>query len=121
MRIHFLPHCVLLTCSLKVPKLRVWLGKRRIRLDGYSHLPSFQRDIESGLTSSNFDLVVNNSGDTRKGLDENAKSKILKTMEDNPGLSFDEARLKYTREELSKNQIGPDGIPLDPKTVTFGK
>lgn len=102
MRIHFLPHCVLLTCSLKVPKLRVWLGKRRIRLDGYSHLPSFQRDIESGLTSSNFDLVMNNSGDTRKGLDENAKSKILKIMEDNPGLSFDEARLKYTREELSK-------------------
>lgn len=105
----------------EVPNLRAWLGKRRIRLDGYSHLPSFQRDIENGLSSENFNLVLNNSEDARKGLDENAKSKILKCMEENPGLSFDDARLKYTREELAKNKIGPDGMPLDPKTVTFGK
>lgn len=104
-----------------MPNFRIWLGKRRIRLEGYTHLPSFQRDIESGLTSDNFDLETNNSDDGRKGLDEYAKSKILKIMADNPGLSFDEARLQYTREVLSKNQIGPDGMPLDPRTVTFGK
>lgn len=101
--------------------MRVWLGKRRIRLDGYSHLPSFQRDIESGLTSDNFNLVLNNSEDTRKGLDENAKGKIQEIMKQNPELSFDEARLKYTREVLAKNQVGPDGMPLDPKTVTFSR
>lgn len=66
-------------------------------------------------------MVLNNSDDPRKGLDENAKNKIQDIMKQNPELSFDEARLRYTREELAKNQVGPDGMPLDPKTVTFGK
>lgn len=36
------------------------------------------------------------------------------------GLSFDDARLKVVKAKLEGYNIGEDGVPLDPKTVTFG-
>lgn len=36
-------------------------------------------------------------------------------------ISFDEARLQYTKSKFSDNQIGEDGMPLDPKAITFSK
>lgn len=33
--------------------------------------------------------------------------------------TFDEARLEYTQSELGRNGVDKDGVPLDPKLVTF--
>ncbi|EMG47399.1 hypothetical protein SBY92_002872 [Candida maltosa Xu316] len=90
----------------------------RIRRGHYTNLGSFEDDIANGLTSDNFDLEANNSNDTRKGLSEDAKLKIKEIMV-NKGLSFDEARAEYTRNTLKKNNIDENGVPRDPKLVTF--
>jgi hypothetical protein len=57
-------------------------------------------------------------GDTRPGLDQNAKRKIRKIMRSR-GVDFDEARRLYTEQRFAKNNIGPDGRPRDPKFVSF--
>ncbi|KAI1331278.1 hypothetical protein F5Y16DRAFT_298767 [Xylariaceae sp. FL0255] len=95
-----------------------------IRLPGssylYSRLPNtFAGDIEAGLSSSTFDLGANvDSGDGRAGLDNAAKSEILKIMKKRR-LRFDEARRVYMEQRFSDNGIGPDGRPRDPKFVSF--
>jgi hypothetical protein len=97
-----------------------WWSRRRVRLDGYNTLASFRRDIEAGLNSDNFNVARDNANDSRKGLDEAARTEILKIMDEHK-ITFDEARQKYIKCKFSDNQIGPDGIPLDPKVITFGK
>ncbi|RWA05664.1 hypothetical protein EKO27_g9446 [Xylaria grammica] len=86
----------------------------------YSRLPnSFSGDIEAGLSSSTFDLSANvDSGDSRGGLDDAAKTEILKIMKKRR-LRFDEARRVYMEQRFSANGIGPDGRPRDPKFVSF--
>ncbi|KAI0105569.1 hypothetical protein GGR51DRAFT_519871 [Nemania sp. FL0031] len=86
----------------------------------YSRLPnSFAGDIEAGLSSSTFDLGANvDSGDSRAGLDDVAKTEILKIMKKRR-LRFDEARRVYMEQRFSANGIGVDGRPRDPKFVSF--
>lgn len=78
------------------------------------------RDIGRGLTSKTFNLISDNllKGDSRKGLDENARNEIMNIM-DLEGISFDDARLKYFQNKMQSNDIGEDGIPRDPKFVSF--
>ncbi|KAK2761392.1 hypothetical protein FQN54_001914 [Arachnomyces sp. PD_36] len=86
----------------------------------YQRLPaSFTNDIESGFTSSDFDLSANVAdGDSRAGLDRKAKREINKIMKSRR-VGFDEARRIYTEGRFAKNNIGPDGRPRDPKFVSF--
>jgi hypothetical protein len=86
----------------------------------YSRLPSsFSSDIESGFSSSAFDLSANvAAGDSRAGLDTDSKREIQRIMK-NRRVNFDEARRIYTEGRFAKNGIGPDGRPRDPKFVSF--
>lgn len=86
----------------------------------YSRLPSsFSSDIESGFSSSAFDLSANvAAGDSRAGLDTESKREIQRIMK-NRRVNFDEARRIYTEGRFAKNGIGPDGRPRDPKFVSF--
>jgi hypothetical protein len=86
----------------------------------YDRLPtSFTGDIEAGFTSSDFDLADNVAeGDSRAGLDQQAKREIKKIMRKRR-VDFDEARRLYTEQRFAKNDIGPDGRPRDPKFVSF--
>lgn len=82
-------------------------------------LTGWRSDLESGLSSSQFDIAANIAeGDTRAGLDERAKREI-RTIMDSQNVSFDEARRVYMQKRFSKNNIGPDGRPRDPKFVSF--
>lgn len=107
-----------------VPKLAGWRHRRNQYLSlingAATQGSSFQDDIDSGLTSANFDLASNNlsNGDSRKGLDEEGKKQVVLIM-NKQGVSFDEARAIYARQKMASHQIGPDGMPLDPKLVTF--
>lgn len=86
----------------------------------YSRLPaSFSADVESGLSSAEFDLSSNlASGDSRRGLDDKSKREIQKIMK-NRRVNFDEARRIHIEGRFAKNNIGPDGLPRDPKFVSF--
>jgi len=86
----------------------------------YSRLPSsFMGDVEGGFTSSNFDLSSNIvAGDSRGGLDQTAKREVQRLMKIR-GINFDEARRVYMEQRFKKNGIGADGIPKDPKFVSF--
>ncbi|KAK3989499.1 hypothetical protein QBC44DRAFT_84219 [Cladorrhinum sp. PSN332] len=91
----------------------------------YSSIPSsvggntFSEDLESGLSSSNFDLSGNiDSNDSRAGLDGAAKTEILKIMKKRR-MPFDEARKVYMEQRFAANGIGADGRPKDPKFVSF--
>lgn len=86
----------------------------------YTRLPSsFRDDIESGLHSSTFDLSGNiESGDSRQGLDDTAKKDVLRIMK-RQNVTFDEARRLYMQDRFKRNGIGADGIPRDPKFVSF--
>lgn len=86
----------------------------------YTRLPSsFTNDIESGFTSTDFDLSTNvATGDSRAGLDQQAKREVQKIMKSRR-VGFDEARRIYTEARFAKNNIGPDGLPRDPKFVSF--
>lgn len=86
----------------------------------YHRLPSsFTADLEAGLSSSQFDIAANVAdGDTRAGLDQNAKREVRKIMK-NRRVDFDEARRIYTEQRFARNNIGPDGRPRDPKFVSF--
>jgi Fungal protein of unknown function (DUF2015) len=80
---------------------------------------TFAGDIESGFSSSAFDLSGNVAeGDSRAGLDADAKRQILKIMKSKK-VNFDQARQLYTEQRFAKNNIGPDGRPRDPKFVSF--
>ena len=75
--------------------------------------------MESGFTSSDFDLSANiASADSRAGLDQQAKREVQQIMRGR-GVGFDEARRIYTEQRFAKNNIGPDGRPRDPKFVSF--
>ncbi|EXJ62717.1 hypothetical protein A1O7_03155 [Cladophialophora yegresii CBS 114405] len=86
----------------------------------YSQLPSsFMGDVEGGFTSADFDLSSNvMEGDSRGGLDQTAKREIQRLMKMR-GINFDEARRVYMEQRFKKNGIGADGIPKDPKFVSF--
>ncbi|ATY58722.1 protein precursor [Cordyceps militaris CM01] len=86
----------------------------------YSRLPStFAGDIEAGLSSSTFDLSGNvDAGDSRAGLDDTSKAEVLKIMKKRR-LNFDKARKVYMESRFKANGIGPDGLPRDPKFVSF--
>jgi len=97
-----------------------WLPHITIPQYLYHRLPSsFASDIESGLTSDDFDLSGNMmSGDSRAGLDEQGKKEVRKIMR-NRKVGFDEARRIFTERKFASNNIGPDGRPRDPKFVSF--
>lgn len=79
---------------------------------------SFATDLENGLSSANFDILSSNSNDIRAGLDDNAKQQIHNIMI-SENLSFDKARLVFIERKFGQNFIAPDGMPMDPKAVTF--
>lgn len=86
----------------------------------YTRLPSsFRADVESGLHSADFDLTGNLvDGDTRQGLDEAGKAEVLRIMK-RKKLGFDEARRVLMQERFRKAGVGEDGVPRDPKFVSF--
>ena len=86
----------------------------------YARLPtSFAGDAEAGLSSSNFDLSGNiEEGDSRAGLDDQAKAEVLKIMK-RRRMNFDQARKVYMENRFKANGIGADGRPRDPKFVSF--
>jgi hypothetical protein len=86
----------------------------------YTRLPtSFRDDIEAGLSSSAFDLSGNvEAGDSRQGLDDAGKKEVMRIMK-RRGVDFDEARRMFMQDRFKKNGIGADGIPRDPKFVSF--
>lgn len=95
------------------------LGKISSRFHRQREAYSFLADSEAGLSSETFSLSTNiNSGDSRQGLDVDAKQAIQRIMA-SEGLSFDQARAKYTRERMQQHDILPDGRPNDPKAVFF--
>jgi hypothetical protein len=57
-------------------------------------------------------------GDSRSGLDENGKREVLRIMK-RRGVGFDEARRLFMEQRFKKAGIGEDGIPNDPKFVSF--
>jgi len=90
----------------------------------YTPIPSsFRSDIEDGLTSDDFDLTDNvTAGDSRSGLDDDAKREIRKIMKGSwlrGPVNFDEARRIYMERMLEIQGIGRDGRPKDPKFVSF--
>lgn len=86
----------------------------------YERLPStFTGDVEAGFTSTNFDLAGNiEDGDARAGLNKQAKREIRKIMKKRK-MGFDEARQVYMEQRFANNNIRPDGMPRDPKFVSF--
>jgi Fungal protein of unknown function (DUF2015) len=85
----------------------------------YSRLPSFIQDAESGMHSADFDLSSNITGeDSRAGLDPKSKRDIQRIMKVR-AIGFDEARRVYMEQNFKKQGIGADGLPKDPKFVSF--
>lgn len=78
----------------------------------------FADDLESGLHSSNFDIITHNRDDPRAGLDDESK-KLIRDIMVSENVSFDKARLIFTERKFDDNDIASDGRPLDPKAVTF--
>lgn len=71
------------------------------------------------MHSTNFDLSSNiTAGDSRTGLDQAAKRDVQRIMKQR-GVNFDEARRFYMEQKFKKSGIGADGIPRDPKFVSF--
>jgi hypothetical protein len=86
----------------------------------YHRLPSsFARDIESGFSSVDFDLSSNvAAGDSRAGLDQQGKKDVQQIMNKRK-VGFDQARRIFTEQRFASNNISPDGVPRDPKFVSF--
>jgi len=86
----------------------------------YTALPtSFRGDVEAGLHSADFDMSGNiTEGDSRSGLDENGKREVLRIMK-RRGVGFDEARRMFMEQTFKKAGISEDGVPKDPKFVSF--
>lgn len=81
----------------------------------------FRDDVSTGLNSETFNVWQQNvmkGTDDRKGLDTEAKKRIVQIMNQD-GVSFDEARLKYMKSKMGENGISPDGLPNDSRLVTF--
>lgn len=105
--------------SCLVYKIREWYFRMK-RSFGYSiNLnDSFVDDLESGLSSHNFDIISQNEEDSRSGLDELAKAEISKIMREDH-LNFDKARLLYIERKFHQHGIAADGTPTDPRAVMF--
>jgi len=85
----------------------------------YTALPTtFQGDVEAGLHSTDFDMTGNIEGDSRSGLDEQGKREVLAIMR-RKKVNFDEARKMYMEKRFKREGIGADGVPNDPKFVSF--
>jgi len=85
----------------------------------YTALPTtFQGDVEAGLHSTDFDMTGNIEGDSRSGLDEQGKREVLAIMR-RKKVNFDEARKMYMEKRFKKAGISADGVPNDPKFVSF--
>jgi hypothetical protein len=98
---------------------QTWLPLLSHRYSPLMMAPSFANDIEAGLSSATFSLDGNIAeGDSRAGLDGEAKAKILKIMKSRR-LHFDEARRVYMEARFQDNGIAADGRPRDPKFVSF--
>jgi len=110
----------LVICTLLYLTRAHWLRYLPFQDYIYSRLPtSFMGDVESGFTSADFDLSSNvMEGDSRAGLDMKGKRDVQRLMRTR-GISFDEARRVYTEQRFAKNNIGADGVPRDPKFVSF--
>ncbi|SLM35752.1 Protein of unknown function DUF2015 [Lasallia pustulata] len=111
--------CLIVATALYATRRR-WVHLLPVPDYIYHRLPgSFAADMESGFTSSDFDLSANiASADSRAGLDQQAKREVQQIMRGR-GVGFDEARRIYTEQRFAKNNIGPDGRPRDPKFVSF--
>ena len=73
------------------------------------------------MSSSNFDLSENiEAGDSRAGLDDNAKMEVQRLMKERR-VDFDEARRMWVQEKFGRNNIGADGRPRDPKAFMFDR
>ena len=71
------------------------------------------------MHSADFDLSSNIAGeDSRGGLDPKSKRDIQRIMKVR-GIGFDEARRVYMEQNFRKAGIGSDGLPRDPKFVSF--
>ncbi|KAF2638920.1 hypothetical protein P280DRAFT_403709 [Massarina eburnea CBS 473.64] len=118
--LYSLTFSVLVLSSLAYFTRHRWVHLLPIPEPIYSRLPtSFRDDIEAGLSSSAFDLSGNiEAGDSRRGLDDAGKREIQSIMKTR-GVDFDEARRIYMQNRFKSNNIGPDGIPRDPKFVSF--
>lgn len=80
---------------------------------------TFHDDAAAGLHSSNFDLATNiEAGDSRAGLDEAGKREVRRIMK-KKNVGFDEARRLVMLDKFKKSGVGQDGIPRDPKFVSF--
>ncbi|QLL32107.1 hypothetical protein HG536_0C02760 [Torulaspora globosa] len=102
-------------------RLREFFVRIKRRTGGVIRLnDSFSDDLESGLSSRNFDLISQNDNDSRSGLDDSSKAEVKRIMEQE-NLSFDKARFLYVERKFGQNGIAPDGTPLDPKAVVFNK
>lgn len=110
---------LVLATALYLTRAR-WLPHIPIPDYVYSRLPSsFAGDMEAGFSSGAFDLSGNVAeGDSRAGLDATAKREVRRIMR-NRRVGFDEARRIYTEQRFAKNNIGADGLPRDPKFVSF--
>ncbi|MCJ1481594.1 hypothetical protein MMC06_001753 [Schaereria dolodes] len=111
--------CLILATALYLTRSR-WIDYVPIPTYIYHQLPSsFANDIESGFSSTEFDLSSNvDAGDSRAGLDQQGKREVRKVMRSKK-VGFDEARRLYTEARFARNNIGPDGRPRDPKFVSF--
>jgi antitoxin component of RelBE/YafQ-DinJ toxin-antitoxin module len=58
------------------------------------------------------------AGDSRQGLDDAGKKEVMRIMK-RMGVDFDEARRMFMQDRFKQNNIGADGIPRDPKFVSF--
>lgn len=92
----------------------------RDKLGRYMSLPSFERDMESGLTSEEFDLSGNvEDGDDRFGLDGTSRAEVKRIMK-RMTCTFDQARLIFLQDKMRRAGIDPQtGLPLDAKFVSF--
>ncbi len=71
------------------------------------------------MHSADFDLSANIAGeDSRAGLDPKSKRDIQRIMKVR-GIGFDEARRLHMQQSFKKAGISADGLPRDPKFVSF--
>jgi len=63
-------------------------------------------------------MTGNVEGDARSGLDERGKREVLRIMK-RKNVGFDEARRMFMEKNFKKAGIGQDGVPNDPKFVSF--
>ncbi|ORX80005.1 hypothetical protein BCR32DRAFT_221207 [Anaeromyces robustus] len=90
-------------------------------LNSHSASTSFEEAINTGLSSSNFDVHTNNieTEDERSGFDPK-DIRILKKIMKKEHCDFDTARLVMQHLKFIKMGIDPStGMPLDSKAYTF--